>query len=250
MLKVAVAAAVFGLGVLPAQALDQQFWSGRFPLPVGGRVAVENVHGSIRVEGWNRAEVEVIALKTTSGAGDLTGRTQVAVERGQASLTFRTLYLGASEEPVRVDYRLRVPRQARLETLRTVEGDILVRNIQGYAAAQSLHGNIWQFDIAGGVTARTLEGNITVSLRALPEVGTPVELDTVNGDVNLILPSGPDAEMEVRTVAGRVEGEHLFVAGDAPGDNSWRVRLGHGGVRIRLQTIRGSIRVSEREGSL
>ena len=59
---------LFCLGIactttLSASQQLERAWYGRYPLPAGGSVAVENVQGDVSVEGWDRAEVEVTAAK-------------------------------------------------------------------------------------------------------------------------------------------------------------------------------------------
>ncbi len=232
---------------LPASALEQQVWKGRYPLPPAGRLAVENVQGDIRVEGWDRAEVELTATKTAAGPASRLDDVRIAFQVGEGALTVRTIYLGESREPVRVDYRLRVPRQVRLERLRTVDGDINVRDIEGSVDARTLNGNIEQVNVAGSVAARAINGSIAVSMRALPDAGSSLRLDTVNGNLDLILPSRPNVNLELSTVAGRVESNYILLASSVPGDTKRRARLGRGGILVSLRTVRGNIRVAERE---
>lgn len=238
-----------GLGVsvaLPAADALQGNWSGRFALPPGGRVAVENIHGNLVVEGWDRAEVDVVVTKKALAATGRLADVRVGVEFGPQSLTFRTLYPGDLEEPVQVDYRLRVPRQVRLEGLRTLQGDITVRAVDGSIDARSLSGNIVDENVSGRVVAHALTGNVVATLRSLPAPGAALVLDTVNGDVDLMLPPRPNADVDVNTVAGEVVSNYVFTTDAALGDTTRRVRLGNGGVKVSLQTVRGNIRVGER----
>jgi hypothetical protein len=235
------------LAALPVGAQEQQVWSARYPLPPAGVVAVENVQGDIDVEAWDRAEVEVVAVKTALGLGANPDDVRIEVESSSRALTLRTLYLGQADEPVRVDYRLRVPRQVRLERLRTVEGSITVREIEGSVDASTLNGNIEQRNTSGSVVARAINGNVAVSLRALPERAAPVQLDTVNGHIFLSLPARANADLQLSTVAGRIESKYVFAVSEVPGDTSWHTRLGRGGVQVRLRTVRGNIRVTESE---
>jgi hypothetical protein len=237
-----------GLGLaaaLPASEGFERVWMGHYALPPGGRVAVENVHGTLEVEGWDQAEVEAQVTKKALGSDDRLDDVRIAVEVGERSLTFHTLYPGDLDEPVQVDYRLRVPRQVRLEPLRTLDGNITVRAVEGIVQARSLNGDIRQINVAGSVVARTINGNIAVSLRALPEGRAPLVLDTVNGDLELLLPSRPNADLELSTVAGRVESRYLLTASSVPGDTARRTRVGRGGTRVSLRTVRGNIRVAE-----
>jgi DUF4097 and DUF4098 domain-containing protein YvlB len=240
-----------GLAATPrASVAFDRLWTGRYTLPPGGRLAVENVHGALDVEGWDRAEVEVQVTKTAFGSGDRLDDVRIAVEVGRRSLTFRTLYPGDLDEPIQVNYRLRVPRQARLERLQTLEGDITVRDVEGVVDARSLDGDINQINVTGSVVARTVNGNIAVWLRAMPEGVGPLLLDTVNGNLELLMPSRPNADLELSTVAGRVESPYLLAVSSVPGDTTRRTRLGQGGVRVSLRTVRGNIRVGERDDLL
>jgi hypothetical protein len=225
----------------------EQAWYGRYPLSPGGSVAVENVQGEISVEGWDRAEVEVTAVKISSGQGDHLGDVHVVTELGIGSLKFRTVYPPHLDGPVRVNYHLRVPREVRLSSLRTLEGNIAVRNVEGSVDARTLSGDIAQTDVTGRVVARALTGSIFVSLRALPVGTAPLLLDTVNGNVVLLLPPRSNADLELSTVAGTIEGNYAFQVSSVPGDSIRRTRVGLGGVTISLRTVRGSIRVAERD---
>ena len=240
---------------LSASSTHEGAWYGRYPLPAGGSVAVENVQGDVQVEGWDRAEVQITAAKIASGySGHLPSHhldeVRVVAEVGVQSLRFRTLYPAHLKGPVRVNYRLHVPRQVQLSSLRTLEGNIAVRDVEGPVDARTLHGNIVQMDVAGSVVARALTGSILVSLRALPVGTAPLLLDSVNGNVVLLLPPRLNADLELSTVAGTIEGNYAFQISSIPGDSTRRTRLGLGGVTITLRTVRGSIRVAERDDLL
>ncbi len=228
----------------------ERAWYGRYPLPAGGSVVVENVQGEISVEGWDRAEVEITAAKMGTGQDDHLNVVRVVTELGLHSLTFRTLYPPHLEKPIRVNYRLRVPRQVQLSSLRTLEGNIAVHNVEGFVDARTLSGNIEQMNVSGRVVARALTGSIIVSLRTLTPGTAPLLLDTVNGNVVLFLPPRANADLELSTVAGTIEGNYAFQVSSIPGDSTRRTRLGLGGVTISLRTVRGSIRVGERDDLL
>jgi len=234
---------------LSASQVLERAWYGRYPLPAGGSVAVENIQGEISVAGWDRAEVEVTAVKIGTGRGEDLDDVRVVAELGLLSLKLRTVY-PPLEEPVRVNYRLRVPRQLSLSWLRTLEGNITVHDIEGAVEARTLSGNIEQTGATGRVVARTLTGSILVSLRALPASTAPLLLDTVNGNIALLLPPRPNADLELSTVAGTIQGDYTYEVSSTPGDSTRRARLGLGGVTISLRTVRGSICVAQRDDQL
>jgi hypothetical protein len=245
-----VALLLAALAALPATAKQMERWTANYPLAVGGRVSVANVQGSIKVKGWDRARVQLTVEKTTTGDPTRLSEVEISVEPRGDAFHVETLYTGSSDEPVVVDYTLRVPRQVWLESLRTVNGNILVREVEGAIDAQTLNGNIKQIGVAGSARAHTVNGSVTVSLRALPEPPAALQLETINGDLRLLLPSAANAELELSTVAGRIDSDFFSAASAVHGDTSVRARLGRGGVRIRLRTVRGNIQVAENDDVL
>ena len=241
------------LGLLlagPLGAIEQRVWTARYALEPAGQITVENVQGNITVEGWDRAEVAVSVFKSAASPQAHLDDVGVEVEAGDHALKLRTVYPGESKEAVRVDYRLRVPRQVRLDRLRTLGGDISVRDIEGSVDARTLNGNIRQSAIRGSVVARAINGNVAVSFRALPERSQPVQLETVNGTIRVSLPPRADADLQLSTLAGRVESKYAFSVSEAPGDSALKSRVGQGGVQVRLRTVRGDIQVTENEDLL
>jgi hypothetical protein len=234
----------------PAYATTERVWEKCFELPPGGHVSVENIHGSVLVEGWDRSEVEATVAMQSRSSTDRLDDVQVAAEASNGAVAFHTLYPAGLDTPVRVDYRLRVPRQVRLDDLSTLEGDIVVRDVEGSLQARNLHGDIEGIDVSGLIVAHALTGNILISLRALPDTGMPVQLGTINGNVDLLMPAQANANLELSTVAGNIVGDYPFQVSSIPGDSTRRAQVGAGGVKVELRTVRGNIRVGQREGDL
>jgi len=230
-----------GLVSLPAGATSIETWSANYPLEAGGVVSVANVQGSIAVEAWDRAVVELTVSKSTEGGRLSLAEVEIDVRSSRESFRVRTVYPGEMDEPVAVDYRLRVPRHVRLEELRTVNGNIVVRNVEGSVEARTLNGHIEETGVAGNVSARSVNGSVSVALRALPEPGGAVQLETINGHLQLLLPSSADVDLELSTVAGRIETTFLLEARYVLGETSVRARLGRGTVAARMRTVRGNI---------
>jgi hypothetical protein len=229
---------------------EERVWEKRFKLPPGGHVSVVNVQGGVLVEGWDRAEVEATVAIQSKTPTDQLDDVQVAVEASREGVAFHTLYPSGLDTPIRVDYRLRVPRQVRLDELSTLEGDIVVHDVEGAMAAHSLHGDIAALNLAGSVTAHALKGNILISLRALPDPLLPIQVATINGNVDVLLPAQANADLELSTVAGNILGNYAFQVSAVPGNSTRHAQVGAGGVRVELRTVRGNIRVGEREEDL
>lgn len=227
-----------------------RIWEKRFELPPGGHVTVVNVHGSVLVEGWDRSEVEATVAMRSAADTDRLGDVQVAVEARPTEVTFHTIYPPDVDTPIRVDYRLRVPRQVRLDELSTLDGNIVVRDVEGVVQARNLHGDIEGLNVSGSVVAHALTGNVMISLRALPDPRLPFTLATINGNVDLLMPAQANADLELYTVAGNIAGDYLSQVSSTPGDSTRHVHLGSGGAHIELRTVRGNIRVGQRDEDL
>jgi len=243
----------FALGLCgwlrPAFATER-VWEKSFQLPPGGHVSVVNVQGSVLVEGWDRAEVEATVAMRSKVPTDQLNDVNVAVEARQGVVSFHTLYPAGIDTPIRVDYHLRVPRQIHLDELSTLQGDIVVHDVEGSMEAHNLHGDIQGIDISGSVVAHALTGNILVSLRSMPDRRLPLQLATINGNVDLLMPSQANADLALSTVAGNVTGGYPFQVSSTPGDSTRHAQVGAGGVRVELRTVRGNIRVSRRDDDL
>jgi hypothetical protein len=214
--------ALLALVALPATARQVETWTGHYPLAPSGQIAIKNVQGSILVEAWDRAQVQLTVIKTASGSGAALNDVEIAVRPAPNSLRVQTLYTGSATQTdaVEVDFRLRVPRQARLQGLHTVNGNIIVRNVEGPVEARTLNGHIKETGGAGSLAARTLNGNVIVALRSLPEAPGSLQLESINGNVTLLLPPEADADLELSTVAGRIENQTPFSARAVSGQNS------------------------------
>lgn len=248
---VALLALVVAMAALPPSALGaQRVWEKSFEMPPGSHISVVNVHGSVLVEGWDRSEVEATVAMRSDAPTDQLDDVQVAVEAGRSKLAFHTLYPAGIETPIRVDYRLRVPRQVWLDELSTLQGDVVVHDVEGSLNARNLHGDIEARNFSGSVLAHALTGNILVSLRRLPDRHSPIRLATINGNVDLRVPPHANANVEVSTVAGSIVSDYPFQVSSTPGDSTRHAQLGTGGTLVELHTVRGNIRVGQRAADL
>lgn len=230
------------LAVAPAQA--GEVLARNFPLAWGGTVAVENVYGSIQVEGWDQAAVELVVIQAEGAR-----KAYIEIKDDQTALHIRTRYPAGEGEPAPVDYWLRVPRQLALQTLTTVNGSIRVERVEGAIKAGTVNGDIELNGVAGAIVARTVNGTIGAALRGLASLPLPVELETIHGDLWLGLAPQLSADIEMRTLMGNFDSEFPLVVSSAAPD-SVRALVGQGGPRLRLQTVRGHIHLFRIETEL
>ena len=124
-------AAVAVLGIAPAGFGATQVYEQKYPLPAGGSFALMNVNGSVQVDGWEREEVEVRAVKTTTGDERDLARVDIEVDSARDHVAVRTRYPQGSGVEVAVEYHVHVPYRVLLGGVETVNGDVSVRGVDG-----------------------------------------------------------------------------------------------------------------------
>jgi hypothetical protein len=220
-----------------------QVFQQSYPMPSGGRFTLANVNGSVQVEGWERDEVEVRAVKTTEGDDSDLERVQIDVQPARDGVAVRTHYPRDGGVPVFVDYQIRVPYHVLLADVATVNGSVSVHNVDGSGEIHAVNGNVQVTDSAGRFGAHTTNGNILFELTRLTD-GAPMVLETINGSVVLGLPPDAHGEIHARSMNGDFSSDLPALVKNAYGGRGFHGILGAGGGAITLRTVNGGIRVS------
>lgn len=237
-----VLAAALLLFALPSHAANELFLK-TYPLMPGGSFVLENVNGSVRVEGWAREEVEVRAVKSAFRDQRDLDRVRILVVNLPGQVAVRTLYPDGQGVEVAVQYVIHVPYRVLLGDVETVNGSVVVSGVEGTGDLRSVNGNVEVLDSSGRFSARTTNGDLRLELRRLLD-GGPMNVQTVNGSVFLGLPSNARADLHVVSMNGDFVSELPVVStqgGLASG--MFRARLGRGGGEISVRTVNGGIRL-------
>jgi hypothetical protein len=227
---------------LPGFANDQIF-EHVYPLPAGGSFLLKNVNGNVQVDGWDRDEVEVRAVKTAKNDQRDLEQVKIDVESQPGQVTVHTRYPKGEGVEVAVEYHIHVPYRALLDNVETVNGCVLVRGVDGGGELRSVNGDVEVLDSSGRFSAKTTNGNLHFELRKVLD-GAPMNLETVNGSVVLGLPSNARANLKVLHMNGDFYSELPVTSALAsPAVRAFRAKLGVGGGEISLRTINGGIRL-------
>src|SRR5271165_2493640 len=197
-----------------------------YPLSSGGTVALENTNGSVEISGWEQNTVEINGTKYASTKYLLDGvKVDTAVSSG--SVRIRTTRPFDTRGGSGVEYRIRVPRKALLDTIATTNGAIRVEDLEGNARLRSTNGAIRTRKVHGEVFAHTTNGNLEAQ-----DVNGNVILETTNGGIQAEMAHG---SLEAKTTNGSI---HAAVD-DATAN--WPVRLHSTNGRIELKVTGGTI---------
>src|SRR5918911_1178946 len=128
-----------------------------YKLAADGRIMLHNINGNVRIQGWERDEVQFDAVKTAYTRRRLEEAT-IDVRATPDSIEIRTRYPYESQtftdeaprkydNPATVEYTLRVPRGARLESVELINGSLDLAGLTGDAHASSINGRLTAHDL-------------------------------------------------------------------------------------------------------
>jgi DUF4097 and DUF4098 domain-containing protein YvlB len=238
----------FALAIFASAQVTEDFHR-TVPLTSNGRVSVENVNGNVTITGWERNEVQINAVKRANSQEKL-NQARIEVENTSDSVHIRTRYSeGNNNNPASVTYELHVPRTARLDNISLVNGSLDVSQVSGDIKTSLVNGKTNVHDLAGHAHLSAVNGAINAYYRSLDNVNE-IQLKSVNGAINLGLPSSPNADVSVSTVNGGITTDFpLQVQGKFVGRRV-EGKLGNGGTRIEISNVNGSVHLGPGEGQL
>ncbi len=206
-------------------------------------------NGGIRVEGWDRDDVQVRVRVTVSRADDeeeareLADAVEILTKGRIEPRGPRTRGRGPHWS---VSFRLMVPRESDLD-LESNNGGISVEDVTGELDLKTDNGGLSLEDVSGEVRARTTNGGIVAMFRKDAQIGEGITLSTTNGGIELELPEGIDGDLRASTVNGAIRSDFEADRTDRRRRPSRiRATLGEGGPEIDLETVNGGIRIRER----
>ena len=218
-----------------------------YAINANGRVELDNINGDVHISSWDRNEVKVDAVKYADTKERL-DEAKIDIESGKDYLSVRTKYpnhdnnwnWGSHNNPASVEYTLTVPRSARLDEIKLINGELDITGIQGEVRASCINGRLEASDLSGRAKLATINGHLEAKFSELH--GETLDLNSVNGSLDLTIPSDSNAEIEASTVSGGISNDfglhvsnHRFVGHDLRGD------LGSGGARIHLSNVNGHV---------
>jgi DUF4097 and DUF4098 domain-containing protein YvlB len=226
-----------------------------YPLTATGRVSVSNVNGSIVVEAWDRNEVKLEAVKTADSKESLAD-VDIKVDARPDSFSVEADY-GSwkrnregswknNHRRIEVQFRLSVPRTAVLNEVETVNGSVTVSNFTNFTKISAVNGDVTATNLRGAAELSTVNGQVSADFDQLA-AASRINLSTVNGRVNLVIPSDANATVKADSLNGEIKNDFglpvrkgKYVGRDLHG------RIGGGQIPIRLNSVNGPLTIGRR----
>jgi hypothetical protein len=218
-----------------------------FQVPVSGSsLAVDAApNGGISVRGWDRNEISVRAKVTANAATQqeadaLAADVRVLANGGRIHSEGRRVDEGGWS----VSFEVTVPAALGLD-LSTVNGGISVSGVHSQIEFKTTNGGITLTNVNGEVRGRTNNGGVRVQLSGDTWQGQGLDVQTHNGGVQLAVPDGYSAHLEMGTTNGGFSSRiPLTVQGEIGKQLS--VDIGRGGAPIKLTTVNGGVSIEKR----
>ena len=222
-----------------------------YTLESGGRLSLENVNGSISIEGGDGDQVVITAHKKADNQEALDG-IEINIDATPSRISIDTDlpeskgWWGGNKSGASVSYEVSVPSNIDLDAISSVNGGIDISGVFGAVKAETVNGSIDVEDASGDAKLETVNGSIDARFSSVTG-DQRINCDTVNGKINLTLPANGDASVSVETVNGSIDGSDFglkvdkgFVGRSLDGD------IGNGSARITANTVNGGVKIRSR----
>ena len=199
------------------------------PLGEGGSLSIENISGPIAIAVGDSDEISLRATKTARDADGL-----------------RSITVDINEEPGSVAISTRFSNLGLFGRWLGRATTITITELAGDLQTETVNGAVRISDVAGRVTAKTVNGSLKASYVSVNDSGAN-SFETVNGSVEVRLPSDVSGNFRATTVNGSVKSEFPLEVRKpkyGPG-RSIKDRLGFADATYSFSTVNGSIRILE-----
>jgi DUF4097 and DUF4098 domain-containing protein YvlB len=247
-----------GAGGETGDELREEFHQ-TYPLSQTGRISLENINGGVQIKVWDRAAVQVDAIKKAYRQNRL-NEAKIEVNATEENIRIKTEYLWENQtfrnderrydNPATVEYSLTVPRKAILESIELVNGSIDIDGVEGNVKATSVNGRVNARGLMGEARLSTINGELIATFTQLDETKS-ISLVSVNGNVTLVTPSNANASIRATTVHGGISSDFgLKVKHGEYVGHSLDGQIGNGGPRVRLTNVNGGIKITHAQDGL
>lgn len=212
-------------------------------LPAGKTLSIELTIGTVRIEGADRSDAEIIVERHAPTAAQL-ARIPLAIDDTPARVIVRALQTENTTDPViRADVIVRLPRAAAIDHVQVLEGRIAIAGFSGRITADIRRGPIEGKELSGTVRLETGIGSVTLTATRLSANGL-LRLRAFNGDVRLSLAERPaDARILALSLNGAIRSDIPLTTRDTWGPRWAEATLGKGEPVISIDVVTGAIEI-------
>lgn len=248
----ALTATILSAGSLAAQDFR---WHGA--IASGKSLEVRGINGRVRASRATGSEAEVTATKRAGRRGD-PDDVQIKTIEDAEGVVICAVYPSRHDtndcrrsggnndvqnNDVEVNFEVKVPAGVNF-TGETVNGDVEAAELPADAEVATVNGDV-EVTAAGTARASTVNGSVTATVGKSAWSGT-LEFSTVNGGIEVTLPSDIDAEVDANTVNGSITSDFPITMQGRMRKQQLHGTIGKGGRGLKLTTVNGGIELRKK----
>jgi DUF4097 and DUF4098 domain-containing protein YvlB len=213
------------------------------PLPPGKMLSIEVTIGTVKIDGWDRPEVEIVVERRAPSQAQFT-RVPLVIEDLPARISVRALQTDNTTDPaLRADVTVRVPRQAVIDRVQVMEGRIAIEGFSGTLTADIRRGPIDGKAVSGTLRLESGIGSVTLTEARLSVNGL-LRLRAFNGDVRLTLAERPAAaRIMALALNGHVKSDIPLTRRETWGPRWGEATIGKGEPVISIDVVTGLVEI-------
>ncbi len=221
----------------------------------GGFISLENVNGTVEVNGWDQNTVSIEAVKKVKASDEKDAKrfmkeVEIEISRNKNELFVKTKlpenmrsglldWIFGDGTSASVNYVIHVPQRSDLD-LNLTNGAVSVTDVAGRLKLKSTNGKIEATRISGEMDAHTTNGSIAAEFTQLSKDGRS-DFSTTNGSIKIQLPSEAAAEVKGKTVNGSINTDFPLEVSGKYNSKKLSGTINGGGSTMDISTTNGSI---------
>lgn len=216
--------------------------TGSYPLGDDATVSLTNITGNITIEGWDQPQAEV---RVTKEGGSEQDRQAVQIKLNSSKDLLSLETSPTRSGPVETHYEIKLPSHVRAVEIKSADSAVKLSQMTGAITISVQGSSIELKDISGAASTKIVKGETKVTLNKSP--GEPQELSSISGDIELRLDGDINADIVAETIDGEIKADddlEMKTEKRTMGQSA-TVRIGRGGVALRIKTINGDIRIKK-----
>lgn len=215
-----------------------------FQLTPGATVQTSGFNGLLQVETADTNTAEVYIVRSAKNEADFSERKLILQQdgnrlvvrmRNNGDRSLWAMFGSRHEERQRV--YLKLPRQLDLE-VSGINGKTTIGEISGRVELSGLNGPVKVARATGAAELSGINGNIEITLAQLAK---GVQVNGINGSVDLRFADDVNADLEVHGVNGNINPELPNVTVKEQKRGRLEARIGNGGSVIEVSGVNGNI---------
>ncbi len=244
-------------------------------------LAVYNIDGFIKVEGYDGNKVLIEVEKTISGKSNEIveeGKQEFKLEFEQkADSLIAYIIEPFDSRPNRnrdrwnkneyrkiqyrynLNYTIKVPKSMNLVVSTINNGDILITDVSGFMKVNNINGKITVKNAQKANEIRTINGDVNINYTALPPENA--QYYTLNGNLNIVYPTNFSADCEFKTFQGdfytdfedveKLPARVTKTISETDKGTTHKlskgsiIRIGSGGKNLKFETFNGNIYIKK-----